>query len=187
VDVTNAPVRAIMNRGVATIPEDRIGEGLVMEFSVEENLVLGRHGSAPFKKGAFLDGSEVSRFAARCIESFGVTCSGPSQATSALSGGNLQRVILARELAYPPKVLIANQPTRGLDVGGMEYVHKCLLEQAARGAAILLISEDLDELLDLSDRIGVMFRGEMVAILNADEAEVDQIGLLMAGGRECLR
>jgi simple sugar transport system ATP-binding protein len=166
---------------VASVPEDRIEEGLVLDFEVGENLVLGLHRDAPFSRWLVLDHASIARFARRCIEEFGIAAPSPRQVTRTLSGGNLQKVILARELSRQPRCLIANQPTRGLDVGATEYVHRQLLEQRARGAAILLISEDLDEIFALSDRVAVILRGRIAGVLDAAEATLDRVGLLMAG------
>jgi general nucleoside transport system ATP-binding protein len=179
--ITNKSPRAIANTGVAHIPDDRIGAGLISDFSVEENLILGLEENPPYKKGLFLDKKFIKKYAGECISQYDIVTPSMNQRTSYLSGGNLQKVILARELKQTPKVLIANQPSRGLDVGVIEYVHKELLEMRQSGVGILLISEDLDEIFNLSDRVAVMFKGQILKIFEAHEADLESIGLLMAG------
>lgn len=180
-DISGFSPKRIISKGLSSIPEDRIGEGLVMDFSVEENLLLGSQRESQFKKLLLLDGTKVRKFARRIIQAFGIACSSPRQVVKTLSGGNLQKVILGRELSRQPRCLIANQPTRGLDVGSTEFVRKRLIEQAKEGVAVLLISEDLQEILDLSDRIAVMFEGRIMEILKAEKANREKVGLLMAG------
>jgi ABC-type uncharacterized transport system ATPase subunit len=180
-DLTNRPPQAIMRSGVASVPSDRIAEGLIPEFRVDENLVLGLHHSPRFSRGIFLDQARIAAFAREAIQEFDIATPSAAQETRVLSGGNLQKVILARELSQNPKCLIANQPTRGLDVGATEYVRHRLLEQRKRGAAVLLISEDLDEIFNVADRIAVMFKGRIVGVMDAREATLEQVGLLMAG------
>ena len=178
---TNKSPRAIYNEGISHIPDDRIGVGLISDFSVAENLFLGLEENPPYRKGPFLDKNYIKKFAGECISQFDIVTPSMNQKTSYLSGGNLQKVILARELRQSPKVLIANQPSRGLDVGVIEYVHKQLLEMRRHGVGILLISEDLDEIFNLSDCIAVMFKGRILKIFDAQEADIESIGLLMAG------
>jgi simple sugar transport system ATP-binding protein len=180
-DITNLPPQTIAQRGVASVPADRIAEGLIPEFRVDENLVLGQHRSPRFARGPFVDQARVAAFAQQAIADFDIATPSAAQTTRVLSGGNLQKVILARELALNPRCLIINQPTRGLDVGATEYVRRRLLEQRQRGAAILLISEDLDEILNIADRIAVMFKGRVVGILDAQAATLERMSLLMAG------
>lgn len=171
----------ISKTGLVHIPEDRIEEGLIPEFTVEENLILGRQHEAQFNQKSFLIFPNLHNFAAQSIQDFEIATPSPRQVTKTLSGGNLQKVILARELSQRPRCILANQPTRGLDVGAIEYVHRRLLEQRKNGAAILLISEDLDELFNLSDRIAVLFKGEVVGMFETARADLQEIGLLMAG------
>lgn len=180
-DISGFSPRQIISKGLSSIPEDRIEEGLVMEFSVEENLLLGSQFEPQFRTFFLLDWSKIREFAKQIIEAFGIACSSSKQIAETLSGGNLQKVILGREMSRKSKCLIANQPTRGLDVGSIEFVRKRLIEQAKEGVAILLISEDLKEIFDLSDRIAVMFEGRIMGILKAEEAEREKIGLLMSG------
>ncbi len=186
-DVTNRPPKFMMERGVAAVPEDRIDEGLVMDFRVQENLVLGLHRNQPYARWLFMDESKIEQFANESIQNYGIATPSAHHVTRLLSGGNLQKVILARELSRDPACLIANQPTRGLDVGATEYVHNKLLEQRKRGAATLLISEDLDEIFNLSDQIAVMFKGQIAGILDASEASLDRVGPLMAGIKDDAR
>jgi energy-coupling factor transporter ATP-binding protein EcfA2 len=155
---------------------------MIREFTVSENLILRENGQKPFSRFGFLDFRAISRNSAQLIESFNVKT--PSQETPVknLSGGNIQKLLLARELSRNPRVLIAAQPTRGLDIGATEYVHKRLLEQRAEGTAILLISEDLDEILALSDRIIVIYEGEIMGEVLTQQATPES-GLLMAGVR----
>lgn len=180
-DVTNLSVSQRMARGVGHIPEDRLREGVVPEFDVAENLLLGRQGFQPFRRGPFLDRAQIRSFASECVSAFHIATPSLSHATALLSGGNIQKIILARELTQCPVCLLANQPTRGLDIGVIEYVHDCLLEKRSEGIGILLCSEDLDEIMDLSDRIAVIFKGQIVGIVDARQATLEQIGLLMAG------
>ena len=180
-NITNNSPRTIMAKGMRHIPEDRLKEGLITDFSVAENLILGEQDSKEIKSGFFIDGRKVDKFASECISTFEIVTPSPSQITRFLSGGNLQKAVLARELSQKPKCLLANQPTRGLDVGAIEYVHKRLLKQRMEGAAILLITDDLDELMKLSDRIAVMFKGNLMGTFCPGEVEIDKLGLLMAG------
>jgi general nucleoside transport system ATP-binding protein len=180
-NVTSFSPRRIANEGLAHVPDDRIGSGLISDFTVEENLILGQEENPPYRKGPFLNKSYTKKFADESVTQFDIVTPSIKQRTSYLSGGNLQKVILARELRQSLKVLLANQPSRGLDVGVIEYVHKKLLDMRRSGIGILLISEDLDEIFNLSDRIAVMFKGRILKIFNANEANLESIGLLMAG------
>ena len=181
-DVTNKSPRTIADNGVAHIPDDRLEEGLVPDFTVSENLMLGLHKNRFFKyNGALLDTQELDTFAAESIRDYEIATPSARLRTRSLSGGNLQKVIIARELSVNPRVLIANQPSRGLDVGAIEYVHKRMLNQREQGTGILMFSEDLDEIITLADRILVIFKGEIVGELDANQANREEIGLLMAG------
>jgi simple sugar transport system ATP-binding protein len=167
--------------GLSYIPEERMRDGAIKDFTVAENVILQDHGVAPYAKGGFLDFEAIESRTAELVDSFNVKT--PSQTTPLknLSGGNIQKLILARELSSGPKVLLASQPTRGVDIGATEYIHQRLLDQRAEGTATLLVSEDLDEVLALSDRIAVMYGGEIVGIVDRAEATVEQLGLMMAG------
>jgi ABC-type uncharacterized transport system ATPase subunit len=179
-----SPVSAI-HLGMARIPEDRIETGLLMDLTVQENLILESHVSPEFQRRGLLDFKKIRRFSEELIRAYGIKTAGLDAEAKSLSGGNLQKVMLARELAGKPAVLIASQPTRGLDVGATEYVHQRILEERARGAAVLLVSEDLDEIFALSDRIVVLFEGEVMGESLVEEASREQIGLWMSGvGKE---
>ena len=175
--------RNVINHSVATIPSDRQRWGLVLPFSVAENTVLERHGEERFGKGISLDYSKVNEFAKELVEEFDIRPAGCfDHAAGGLCGGNQQKVIIAREVSGEPDVLIAIQPTRGLDVGAIEFVHKALIRERDRGAAILLISLELDEVMDVSDRIAVIYAGQIVGEFEQGAITEEQAGLLMAGG-----
>jgi simple sugar transport system ATP-binding protein len=177
------PLEAI-RAGMGRIPEDRISTGLLMDLSVEENLILENHGSPEYLKHGLLDFEKIHRYSDEAIRLFSIKTDGRDAEVKSLSGGNLQKIILARELAGEPKVIVACQPTRGLDVGAMEYVHSRLLEAREKDVGILLISEDLDEVFLLSDRIIVFYEGEIIGEAYTKEASREQIGLWMSGVRE---
>ncbi len=174
----------IRKKGMAHIPSDRIKEGLVMDFSIAENMILGSEWTPPYRKGFQLNNKAIRPFAKQAMEDYEIAASSIDHHTGSLSGGNLQKVILAREIGSNPAVLIANQPCRGLDVGVIEYVHNQLLKLREQGAGIILFSEDLDEILTLSDRIAVIFKGEILGIFEAADANIENIGLLMAGVKD---
>jgi simple sugar transport system ATP-binding protein len=183
VDITHALPKERLQRGMGYIPEDRHTLGLIGSFSVCENMVLNTHFAAPYARGLLLDRRAMIANAERLIREFAVKTAGHHERAARLSGGNLQKLVLAREVHRDPRALIAAQPTRGLDVGATEYVRRRLLEQRERGRAILLISADLEEVLTLSDRVAVLFEGEITGLLNADEIEIETLGLMMAGSR----
>jgi simple sugar transport system ATP-binding protein len=172
-----AAIRLKMGR----IPEDRIDTGLLMDLSVEENMILENHTSADFHRYGVMNSKKIHQYSDDLIEAYGIRTAGREAVTKSLSGGNLQKVMLARELSGGPAVVIASQPTRGLDVGAMEYIHQRILKERGRGAGILLISEDLDEIFTLSDRIVVMYEGQIMGTAVAEEASREQIGLWMSG------
>ena len=171
----------MVSHGVARIPEDRHAVGVVGDLSLEENLISARYREAPFSQRGLIDWRKVREFATRIIAEYDVRCPGPQAATRLLSGGNMQKLILGREMARDPRIILANQPARGLDIGAVGYVHQQLLKARANGAGILLISEDLDELLALSDRIVVMYRGRMSAPMARRDVTIRHLGLMMAG------
>ncbi len=182
-EIQNTNPRTVMESGVSTIHEDRHKRGLVLSFSVAENSVIEKYRTAPFSKNGQLNFNEIFKFAKEQIKKFDIRPDNCERLPAkALSGGNQQKIILARELASNPDLLIAVQPTRGLDVGAIEYIHKCLVEQRDKGKAVLLISLELDEVMDVSDRIGVIYDGQIVAIIPQNEADENKLGLLMAGG-----
>jgi ABC-type uncharacterized transport system ATPase subunit len=178
----HAPARAMLDLGVGHIPEDRQRRGLVLEFSIAENIALHDYSSEPASKHGWLYPSRLIERARRLIEDFDVRGGGPRTRAGGLSGGNQQKVVVAREVARNPKVLIAAQPTRGLDVGAIEYVHRRLVTERDQGRAVLLVSLELEEILSLSDRILVVFEGEIVGEYGADVSE-EELGIAMTGGR----
>jgi ABC-type uncharacterized transport system ATPase subunit len=180
-DVTHAPQLKRMEAAGAYIPEERMRDGVIKEFSVQENLFLRDHASPQFARGIFLKISEMRARASALVKEFSVKTPSLDIPIKNLSGGNIQKLIMARELSREPKLLIAAQPTRGVDIGATEFIHQRLLEQRAAGKAILLISEDLDEIRCLSDRIAVMYEGRLIGIVERDQATVEEIGLMMAG------
>ena len=181
-DITNKKPREIIESGIATIPEDRQKRGLVLDFSVSENMILENYGKTPFSKKGVLDYKKIKEYTKGLIERFDIRPDNEDILASSLSGGNQQKVIIAREVTNNPDVLIAAQPTRGLDVGAIEFVHKSLVEQRDNDKAVLLISFELDEVINVSDRIAVLYDGQIVDILNANETDENEIGLMMAGG-----
>ena len=183
-DVTGKSPKELMDKSLSYIPEERMRDGIIKEFTVAENLILREHNQAPYADKGFLDLKTISTHSENMIERFNVKT--PSQETMVnnLSGGNIQKLILARELSRMPRTLIAAQPTRGLDIGATEYVHLRLLKQREEGTATLLISEDLDEILVLSDRIAVIFEGEIMSVIDREKATPERLGLLMAGVKE---
>ena len=181
VDTTTKTPKEIRRLGVSYIPEERMRDGAIGEFSVAENLILTSHDLPPTSRRGFLNFKEIETGCSDLVRRFTVKTPSLETPTSNLSGGNIQKLIIARELSGEPEVLIASQPTRGVDIGAAEYIHTVLMDQRAGGIAILLISEDLDEVIGLSDRIAVMFEGRIMGILDQEEATVQRLGLLMAG------
>ncbi len=180
-EVTNESPRKIIELGAGHIPEDRQKDGLVLAYSVSDNLILNRYYVEPFAKGIVLQEAAALESAERLIEKYDIRTPSARTSVSSLSGGNQQKLIVAREFSRQTKLLIAAQPTRGLDVGSIEYIHSRLIEKRDEGNAVLLVSTELDEILELSDRIAVMFDGKIVDILDANDANKKTIGLLMAG------
>ena len=180
-DVTGAPPHRIAALGVASVPADRIAQGLMMDFSVKENLVLGNQRQRRFSRVGILDRGRIDAFAAESIDKFEIKTPSASQATRTLSGGNLQKIIMARELSGEPSLIVAHQPTRGLDIAASEYVRRQLVQERDRGAGILLMSEDLDEIFQLSDLIAVIYDGRIVAVTEPDTTTLEEIGMHMAG------
>ena len=170
--------------GLAYIPEERMHDGIVQEFSVAENLVLQDVDHPPMSNGIFLNFGAIASRSRDLVRDFNIRTPSIDTATRSLSGGNIQKLILARELSRDPKVLVAAQPTRGVDIGATEYIHQRLLDQRTHGTATLLISEDLDEILNLSDRIAVIYEGRIMDIVPRKHATAEQLGLLMAGVAE---
>ncbi len=181
--ITNCSAREIADFGIAHVPAERIRMGIVPALSIRENLILKSYRHPPFSRFCFLKRKESDANARRAMEDYQIAAPSDETATKLLSGGNIQRVVLARELSGDPRLIIAAHPTYGLDVGATEQVRQVLLKQRERGAAVLLISEDLEEIMTISDRILVLFKGEVMGIIDADGADVEQIGLMMAGTR----
>ena len=183
-DISRMNAGQIRLKGMAHVPGDRIKEGLVMDFTIAENMILGHEWTPPFRKGAQLNTKAIRAFANDGLDAFEIAASSIDHHTGSLSGGNLQKVVLAREIGSEPVVLLVNQPCRGLDVGVIEYVHNQFLKLRSDGVGILLFSEDLDEVLTLSDRIAVIYQGKILGVFDAAEANIETIGLLMAGVKE---
>lgn len=184
-DITNASIRERLEQGMAHIPEDRQKRGLVLDYSLEENLILEIYGEAPYSRHGFLQSDPIREHAEKLIKDFDVRSGqGAGGPARSLSGGNQQKAIVGREIDHDPVLLIAVQPTRGLDVGSIEYIHKRLVSQRDRGKGVLLVSLELDEIMDLSDRIAVLSHGELVGVLDGDKTDENEVGLMMAGVRE---
>jgi len=181
---TNWSPSAALARGVGRVPEDRHAVGAIADMSVLENVISEQYRSPRFSRRGFLDWAAARAFAEQVIRDYDVKCPGPDARIRLLSGGNMQKLILGRALDSEPAIILANQPTRGLDVGAIAYVHGRLLEARARGAAILLISEDLDEILTLSDNIAVMSAGKLSSVSKRGQRSIAQLGELMAGHGE---
>jgi simple sugar transport system ATP-binding protein len=167
--------------GVAHVPEDRQGDGLVTQFSVRDNLVLNSYWDEPFAKGIVVDRKAVERSGLKLAADFDIRTPSLDAAAATLSGGNQQKIIAAREFTHASKVLIAAQPTRGLDVGSIQYIHSQIVAKRDEGAAVLIVSSELDEVLALGDRIAVMYRGRIIGLLERGNATRETVGLLMAG------
>lgn len=184
-DITKASIRERSKMGMSHIPEDRHKHGLVLDYSLEQNMVLQRYFEPDFQKGGFIKSKEVRRYADKLIEQYDVRSGqGPITITRSMSGGNQQKAIIAREIDKDPDLLVAVQPTRGLDVGAIEYIHSQLVAQRDKGKAVLLVSLELDEVMDVSDRILVMYEGELVGQLDPKQITVEELGLYMAGAKK---
>jgi ABC-type uncharacterized transport system ATPase subunit len=179
--VTGATPRTILETGVAHIPEDRHRHGLVLSYPIADNLVLASYYHPPFAHGIVINAEAIDQNAQRLVKEFDVRTPSTLTPAALLSGGNQQKVVVAREFSRPIKLLIAAQPTRGLDVGSIEFIHNSIIRQRDEGVAVLVVSAELDEILALSDRIAVMFKGKIIATLPAAEATREGLGLLMAG------
>ena len=183
-DITDAPIRERSAAGMSHIPEDRHKHGLVLDYTLEQNMVLQRYKEPQFQKHGFIRFDEVRSYAERLIEEFDVRSGqGPVTIARSMSGGNQQKAIVARELDRDKPLIIAVQPTRGLDVGAIENIHKQLVAQRDAGKAVLLVSLELDEVMSLSDRILVMYEGELVGELDPKKTTVEELGLYMAGAK----
>ena len=183
-DITKAPIRERSKKGMSHIPEDRHKHGLVLDYTLEENMVLQQYWQSEFQNKGFIRKKSVREYAQKLISQFDVR-SGQGVLTTvrSMSGGNQQKAIIAREIAKNPELLVAVQPTRGLDVGAIEYIHKKLVEQRDADKAVLLVSLELDEVMNVSDRILVMYEGEIVGEFKPEETTVEELGLYMSGGK----
>lgn len=175
--------RAVHAAGVAHVPEDRTEDGLVADFTVADNLVLTRYWHEPFARGLQLNGDAIVASANELVEQFDVRTPSIFNPVSNLSGGNQQKVIAAREFSRPLKLIVAAQPTRGLDVGSIEYIHGRIVEKRDEGTAVLIVSSEIEEVLALGDRIAVMYQGRIVDTLDPADATFERLGLLMGGAR----
>jgi len=181
-DITKLSIRDRIDLGIAHIPEDRHKRGLILDYNMEDNMVLKEYKNEPFSKNGLINREKITEYANKIIENFDVRSGeGGKSIARSLSGGNQQKAIIGREVASNPDLLIAVQPTRGLDVGSIEYIHKRLVEERDNGKAVLLVSLELDEVLNLSDRIAVVNNGELIGIIDAKDADENKIGLMMAG------
>ncbi|QQE76570.1 ABC transporter ATP-binding protein [Brevibacillus composti] len=182
-EITNQTPRVISESGLSHIPEDRHKHGLILDFSMSENMVLETYFHPEFNKNGFLDYGAIDKHASKLIEEFDVRTPSIYTPARALSGGNQQKAIIAREINKDPDLLIAAQPTRGLDVGAIEFIHRRLIEQRDKGKAVLLLSLELDEIINVSDRIAVIYEGQIVGVVNAKETNEQELGLMMSGGK----
>lgn len=180
-DMTKKSARKRTELGMGHIPEDRQKRGLILDYSLWENTILGRQHQRPFSSGILLNSQKVRSHARHLIEEFDVRTPNEEVEAKALSGGNQQKVIIAREIDRNPELLIAAQPTRGVDVGAIEFIHKRIVAERDAGKAVLLVSLELDEILSLSDRIAVIYEGQIVGVMDAKDANEEELGLMMAG------
>jgi len=181
-DITKDSIRNRIDEGIAHIPEDRHKRGLILDYTLEDNLVLKTYKNEPFSKNGLINRNKIEEYANEIINTFDVRSGeGAKSIARSLSGGNQQKGIIGREIQSDPDLLIAVQPTRGLDVGSIEYIHKRLVEQRDSGKAVLLVSLELDEILNVSDRIAIVNNGELIGIVNASETDENEVGLMMAG------
>ena len=184
-DIFNKTPNEIFKDGLSSIPADRQKHGLVLEFSIEDNLILQHYNEAPYSKGFILDRKVIREHATKMMDKFDIRPRGAeANPAGSLSGGNQQKVIIAREVTNDKDLLIAVNPTRGLDVGAIEFVHKYIVEQRNKGKAVLLVSFELDEIMNLSDRIVVISGGKVAGSMQAKEAKEGELGYMMAGGEQ---
>jgi simple sugar transport system ATP-binding protein len=186
-DTTSCKPRQVREKGLSYVPEERMKDGAVGEFDIKENLILLNHDKEPFCTKGFLNFARIREHSKRLVKEYAVKTPTIDTATKNLSGGNIQKLIMARELDAGPRVLVASQPTRGVDIGAAEYIHERIAQQRQRGTASIVISEDLDEVMALSDRIAVMFDGKIMGIIPRAEATRESIGLMMTGEQRHLQ
>jgi simple sugar transport system ATP-binding protein len=184
VDISNSPPIEAIKSGVSHIPEDRIRLGVAPNLDLTENTIMKEYRAEPFGNGLIINFSAAAEYTRELKNEYNVMAPSVKTPAGKLSGGNLQKLILAREISSGPNFMVAMQPTRGLDVGAIEAIQKLLLEQRRQGTAILLISEELDELLALSDRIAVISEGRIMGVMPTEEADIEEIGMMMTGARE---
>ena len=183
-DITKAPIRERSKLGMSHIPEDRHKHGLILDYTLEQNMVLQRYWDPKFQRHGFIKFDEIRKYSERLIEQYDVRSGqGPITPARAMSGGNQQKAIVAREIDKDPELLVAVQPTRGLDVGAIEYIHKQIIAHRDSGKGVLLVSLELDEVMNLSDRILVMYEGEIVGEFDPETTTVEELGLYMAGAK----
>jgi ABC-type uncharacterized transport system ATPase subunit len=180
-DITQASTHSTLEAGLGFIPADRQRMGIVLELPIADNLVLSRFDRKPFANWIVRVFGAVREYALKLIKTFDIRAESPDQSAGSLSGGNQQKLVVAREIGTQPKVLLASQPTRGVDVGSIEFIHRRLVEERDNGMGVLLVSSELDEVLSLADRLAVVYRGRVVALLDQKDADRDRVGLLMAG------
>ncbi|HEV8635379.1 MAG TPA: ATP-binding cassette domain-containing protein, partial [Chloroflexota bacterium] len=180
-DLTNAPPRRLFGAGLSHVPEDRRKHGLVLTYPVADNLVLSSYHQRPFADGLRLVREQVLRFARRVVREFDIRTPSVQTPVQYLSGGNQQKTVVGREFSRPMRLLIAAQPTRGLDIGSIEFIHRRIIEARDQGTAVLLVSAELDEVTALADRVAVLYRGRVAALRPADRFTREELGLLMAG------
>ncbi|MCL2126974.1 MAG: ATP-binding cassette domain-containing protein [Treponema sp.] len=183
-DIANKSPAFVIRAGMGYVPEERNTEGIVPSFSIGENIILKDTGRGEYSRNGFLKQSHINDKAEALREQFDIRCQNTQAAAGSLSGGNIQKVILARELTRNPRFLVAVYPTRGLDMGAAEFIHKQLLAKRGEGYGILLVSEELEEIMNLSDRIAVIFKGRIQKILSGGEATLRKLGILMAGVKD---
>ncbi|ADQ14722.1 ABC transporter ATP-binding protein [Halanaerobium hydrogeniformans] len=182
-EISNYTARKIKREKVAHIPEDRHKHGLIMDFDLKENTILGYHDLDKFSKKGIMNYENIAKYTTKLIKEYDIRGAGMQSFAKNLSGGNQQKLIVAREFSHDPELLIASQPTRGVDVGSIEFIHKQIIDRRDNGAAVLLVSAELSEILSLSDRIAVIFEGEIVDILEASETDEMELGKLMTGSK----
>jgi simple sugar transport system ATP-binding protein len=180
-DLSRAGAKRTLRAGLGHIPADRHRMGAILELSVADNLVLSDYDRPPFARGLLRRFQAIWQNAVHAIKAFDIRAQGPGQLLGSLSGGNQQKVVVARELEGKPMVLIASQPTRGVDVGSIEFIHRQLVDRRDAGLGVLLVSSELDEVLSLADRVAVIYRGRIVGMLDGEGVDRDRVGLMMAG------
>ena len=180
-EITNKPSRFIFNQGVSHIPEDRHAYGMVEGFPIEDNCILNAYHMEPYSKGIRINRQAITQHARDCAEKFDIRTAGVKTKAGSLSGGNQQKMVVAREFTRPLALLIAAHPTRGVDVGSATFIHEKIIHLRDKGCAVFVISAELDEIFAISDRIGVMYKGQIISTMAADETDLNEVGLLMAG------